>query len=726
MAEGSTSVQVIERMSGSLNRMTVALFNTTSAFYDVNRASQAAFSTSCVQVMTQEVYSYEQQIQKTAVSLENSNNKLNQMEEKTAKTSKQANILQKAYSGIKDIFDKFNVQKILNISDELAQSTSQLNSMSQKFNEINGGAFETSELVQRVYASAQNARSSFMGMSEMVTKFGNNAGNAFSSQQEMVDFTNLLQKQMTLAGMSTTDAAGAMEQLSQELGTGTLSGDKLNNIFKQAPSLIGNIADYLGVPTTEIQNMSSESVLTADMIKNAIFSASDEINQKFGEMPMTWEQIWQSMQNTALMVFQPVLQRVNEIANSGGIQQMVDGLVTGMAVVAGVVLGIFDILGAVGAFMVENWSIISPIIYGVIAALAVYGAYLAITKGIELAGTAAKGVMAVVEGIHAAALMITTGATWSATTAQLGLNGAMYACPIVWIIILIIALVAAIVALCSWIAKNTDMANSWFGVLTGGINVVIQFFKNLGLSIANIALGIWNALGACAENIGIAFQNSIKNIQALFYGLLSVALLVVAGICEALNKLPFIEFDYSGITAKADEYAAKSMEAIESKEDYVSIGDAFNEGMSTFDTFQDGWVSNAFSEGAAWGDGISDKLSSKLEELTAPFDTSSFVPEALDPAYTTDESGSVADNLSNIAGDTSNISDTVSISDENLKYLRDVAERDTINRFTTAEIKVDMQNYNTISSNMDIDGVVEYMTQGISEATEQAAEGVHE
>lgn len=161
-----------------------------------------------------------------------------------------------------------------------------------------------------------------------------------------------------------------------------------------------------------------------------------------------------------------------------------------------------------------------------------------------------------------------------------------------------LALVVALVAVCNWIAKTTGVAQTGFGVITGGINVVLQWFKNLGLSIANIALGIWSALGASCSNIGTAFHNVIANVQGWFYGLLSTALRVVEGICAALNKLPFVEFDYSRITSKADEYAAKSAEAYGGVEDYASISDAFNEGMGTFDTWQGGWASDAFSAGA--------------------------------------------------------------------------------------------------------------------------------
>lgn len=139
--------------------------------------------------------------------------------------------------------------------------------------------------------------------------------------------------------------------------------------------------------------------------------------------------------------------------------------------------------------------LVSPIVYGLVAAFIAYNAVALITNGIN-------GIMALAEGVKAAALMMSTGATFAATAAQYGLNAALLACPITWIVVLVIALVAATYAACSAIAKFTGIANSGFGVICGGINVVVQFFVNLGLTIANIALGIWNALGACAQNIG--------------------------------------------------------------------------------------------------------------------------------------------------------------------------------------------------------------------------------
>lgn len=200
---------------------------------------------------------------------------------------------------------------------------------------------------------------------------------------------------MTIAGASTQEAANAELQLSQALGSGVLRGDELNSIFEQAPNLIQNIADYLDVPIGKIREMAADGELSADVVKAAIFSAADDINSKFNEMPMTWGQIWQSMQNTALIAFQPVLQRLNDLANSEAFQTFIQGAIEAMATLANILLNIFELVGTVGGFIADNWSVISPIIYGVIAALAVYAAYLGIVKGIEIASAAATAIHSV-------------------------------------------------------------------------------------------------------------------------------------------------------------------------------------------------------------------------------------------------------------------------------------------------------------------------------------------
>lgn len=602
-----------------------------------------------------------------------------------------------------------SVGKALNISDELVQTTSRLNMM-------NDGVQTTAELVNMVYAAAQDARGSFSQMADVVARFGNNAKDAFSSSEEVVAFADLIQKQMTIAGASTQEAANAELQLSQALGSGVLRGDELNSIFEQAPNLIQNIADYLDVPIGKIREMAADGELSADVVKAAIFSAADDINSKFNEMPMTWGQIWQSMQNTALIAFQPVLQRLNDLANSEAFQTFIQGAIEAMATLANILLNVFEIAASVGAFIGDNWSIIAPIIYGVIAAL---GAYLAI-MGIVNAITA---ISAAIDATKAAADALAAGQTFLWTVQQYGLNAALAACPITWIIVLIIALIAIIFAVCNAIAKMTGIANSGFGVITGGVNVVIQFFKNLGLTVANIALGIGNAIAALASNMMTAFHNAICNVQSWFYNLLSTALSVIEGICAALNKLPFVEFDYSGISSAADDYAAKASEAAGNKEDYQSISDAFNEGFTTFDAFQDGWASDAFNAGAAWGDGIADKVSNfSLSDVFGQTD----IPNVGD--YTSGFNDAIAnsgvgDSIGNIDDNTGKIKDSLDVTEEDLKYLRDIAEQEAINRFTTAEVTINQTNNNNVSSDTDLDGFISALDDAMGEAIDEVTNG---
>ena len=616
-----------------------------------------------------------------------------------------------------------SIGKVLDMSDELTQTTSRLDMM-------NDGVQTTAELVNFVYAAAQDARGSFSQMADVVARFGNNAKDAFSSSEEVVEFADLIQKQMTIAGASTQEAANAELQLSQALGSGVLRGDELNSIFEQAPNLIQNIADYLNVPLGQIREMASEGELSADVVKAAIFAASDDINSKFESMPMTWSQLWQSMQNTALIAFQPVLQRLNDLASSDAVQTFVQNAIEAMATLANIILNVFEMVGSVGNVIADNWSIISPIVYGVVAALGVYAAYLGIVKAIEIASAAATLAHNVLMSAKIGIMALVSGTTMAATAAQMGYNGALYACPIVWIIVLIIALIAVIYAVCSAIAKMTGIANSGFGVITGGVSVVIQFFKNLGLTVANIALGIGSAIAALASNMMTAFHNAISNIQSWFYNLLSTALSVISGICSALNKLPFVEFDYSGITNAASDYAAKASEATGNKEDYQSIGNAFSEGFNTFDTFQDGWISDAFDAGASWGDGIADKVSDfSLSDLFGSADIPSVddYTSGLSDAIASSGLGDVGDNTSSVADDASSIKDSLDVTEEDLKYLRDIAEQEAINRFTTAEINVDMSGMqNTVNSGDDIDGFITKLTDSVNEAVDSMTEGVHD
>ena len=601
------------------------------------------------------------------------------------------------------------INKVLNISDELASTKARLNLLVD-----DGGS--VAELEQKIMASAQRSRSVYFDTASAVAKLGLNAGNAFNGDMDQViAFMEQVNKQFVIGGATAQEQSNAMIQLTQAMAAGALRGEELNSILDGAPGIARAIEKYMGIAEGSIKTVAQEGKVTAEVVKNAMFAMADETNAKFDSMPKTWAQIWAGMKNQALSMFAPILTKINQIANSTKFQQVTTALINGLAGVANVASSLLDILISVASVIVDNWSWIQPIIMGIVAAMLIY-------NGVALVTNAIMGIQATAKAVHAAATAMEAGATFTATVAQQGLNAALLACPLTWIILLIIAVIAAIYAACAAVAKFTGIANSGFGVICGGIMVVISFFKNLGLSVANIALGIWNALGACASNIGTAFHNVISNVQGWFYNLLSTALTVVAGICEALNKLPFVEFDYSGITSKASEYAAKSAEAYGNVEEYKSVADAFNEGMSTFDTFQDGWAADAFASGAAWGDGVADKVSGMFDFSALD----SMGADSLDAFNLGNDLDSIYGNTGDIANNTAATADALDIAEEDLAYLRDIAEREAINRFTTAEIKVEQHNENHISKDADLDGIMDAWANDFAEKLEVSEEGVHE
>lgn len=601
------------------------------------------------------------------------------------------------------------INKVLNISDELASTKARLNLLVD-----DGGSVEALE--QKIMASAQRSRSVYFDTASAVAKLGLNAGNAFDgNMDQVIAFMEQVNKQFVIGGATAQEQSNAMIQLTQAMAAGALRGEELNSILDGAPGIARAIEKYMGIAEGSIKSVAQEGKVTAEVVKNAMFAMADETNAKFDSMPKTWAQIWAGMKNKALSMFAPILTKINQIANSSKFQQVTTALINGLAGVANIASSVLDILISIASVIVDNWSWIQPIIMGIVAAMLIY-------NGVMLVGNTIMAVQAAVKAIHTAMTTAWSVATFAATAAQQGLNAALLACPITWIILLIIAVIAAIYAACAAVAKFTGIANSGFGVICGGIMVVIAFFKNLGLSVANIALGIWNALGACASNIGTAFHNVISNVQGWFYNLLSTALTVVAGICEALNKLPFVEFDYSGITNKASEYAAKSAEAYGNVEEYKSVADAFNEGMSTFDTFQDGWAADAFASGAAWGDGVADKVSGMFDFSALD----SMGADSLDAFNLGNDLDSIYGNTGDIANNTAATADALDIAEEDLAYLRDIAEREAINRFTTAEIKVEQHNENHISKDADLDGIMDAWANDFAEKLEVSEEGVHE
>lgn len=705
MATIRSQMVLNDGMSAVLKRITSALDTTLNAFEQVQRASGRAVDAAQIAQARSQLVGANAEIQEMADGYRRAAEQEENLNRGLRTGGSLADgMLGKVKTLVATLAAGAGLNKLIGLSDQMTSTTARLS-----FLVDDGGSVD--ELEAKIMASAQRSRAAYLDTASAIASMGANAGAAFSSNDELIAFMEQVNRQFTIGGASAQGQAAAMLQLTQAMAAGALRGEELNSILENAPGIARAIEQYMGIAEGSIKQYAQEGQVTAEVVKNALFSVADETNAKFESMPMTWAQIWTNMQNRALQTLDPVLNKLNKLANSEQFSTVVDGALNALATIMALASGILDVFVNIGSAVVDNWSVIEPIAWGLVAALVAYNAVALITQAIN-------GAVALSAGVKAAAEMMSTGATFAATAAQYGLNAALLACPITWIVVGVIALVAGIIALCNWIAKTTGVAATGFGVITGGINVAIQAVWNAMLVVANVAIGIWNALGACCSNIGTAFHSVISNVQGWFYGLLSTALTVVEGICAALNKLPFVEFDYSGISAKADEYAAKSAEAYGSVEEYQNIGDAFTKGYNTFDTFTDGWASDAFKAGASWGDGVADKVSSFFDfggggtgstDLGSGFDLSS-----------------IADNTGLTADNTGKTADALAVTEEQLEYLRDIAERDAINRFTTAEVKIDMTGMtNRIDGSADLDGVISQLTEGFTEALVTAAEGVH-
>lgn len=594
------------------------------------------------------------------------------------------------------------VGKALNISDELTQTKSRLNLM-------NDGAQTTAELFDMIYASAQTTHAPLMATADAIAKMGNNAGAAFNSSAELVTFMEQVNKQFAIGGASASEQSNALLQLSQAMAAGALRGDELNSILEAAPEIARSIESNMGWAEGSIKSYAEEGAVTAQVVKQSLLSMADETNAVYESMPYTFSKAMTDIQSGAIKAFQPVLEYLNSVADSQGFQTFVNGAIEAMAVLANIVLNIFDMIGQVGAFISENWSVISPIVWGVIAALAVYAAYLAIVKGIELASAAATAINAVAMSAKIGITAALTGTTMAATAAQMGYNGALYACPIVWIIILIIALIAGLVALCNWIAQTTGAANSGIGIIVGALAVAVAFIGNLFVALINMVIDIfvvlWNFIAAFVNFFGNVFTDPIGAIARLFFDLVDCILGLLQTLAGAIDAI--FGSDLSG--------------AVQGWRDDLGgwVDDTFGQGGEIMAKVSgEDWHVDRFEYGEAWdagvavGDGISDAIGN--------FDPSPLfggvdIPDQKD--YASQFSG-LGDGVGSIADDTGSIKDSLDITSEDLKYLRDIAEQEAVNRFTTAEIKIEQTNNNNISSDMDLDGVVSGLTDAVNEAVD--------
>lgn len=603
-------------------------------------------------------------------------------------------------------------KKIIGISDDLASTRARLNLIVD-----DGGS--VSELEKKIMASAQRSRSAYFDTASAIASLGANAGAAFANTDEIIAFMEQINKQFVIGGASAQGQAAAMLQLTQAMAAGALRGEELNSILENAPGIARAIESYMGIAEGSIKSYAEQGLITAEVVKNSMFAAADETNAKFESMPKTWAQIWTSMQNKALSIFNPILTKINQIANSEQFTKVTDGIINGLAGIASIATVVLDLLISGASLIVDNWSWLAPIVGGVAAAFLIlngammaYRTVTAITNALETVKAARLAMTTVATGAQ-------TTATFAQTAAQYGLNAAMYACPLVWIIILIIALVALFYAAVAAVNHFAGTSVSATGLICGAFMAALAFIGNIFVALWNLVVDvfvmIYNLVATVANFIGNVFNDPVAAVARLFFDLADTVLSVLQALASAIdtifgsNLAGSVQGWRDSLGGWVDSTFGKGEEVMEKlNADDLKLG-RFEYGA-------------AFDMGYEFGQGVEDTVGG-LFDFSA---MDSLGADALDAYGLGNTLDGIYGNTGDTAGNTAAMSDALDIAEEDLAYMRDIAEREAINRFTTAEIRVEQQNTNYISQDADLDGIMDAWANDFATKLDVSEEGVHE
>lgn len=714
MATIRTAIQIYDGMTRPLQSMHRATSILINSFESMQRVSGNSVDTSAIREAREELARAGAAFDEIEENIREAGNQQDRFNRRIRDGTTAADGLWGKLKGIAaTVGGLAATKKILGLSDTLASAKARLNLIVD-----DGGS--VGELEKKIMASAQRSRSLYFDTASAVASLGSNAGAAFANTDEIIAFMEQINKQFVIGGASAQGQAAAMLQLTQAMAAGALRGEELNSILENAPGIARAIESYMGIAEGSIKSYAEQGLITAEVVKNAMFAAADETNAKFESMPKTWAQIWTSMQNKALSIFAPILTKINQIGNSERFTQVTDGIINGLAGIASVATWVLDLLIGGAALVVDNWSWLSPIIYGVAGALLVYyGAQMAanavalITKGIHIAMAGAKM-------IQLAATGALTAATAAETAAQYGLNAALYACPLVWIIILVIALVALFYAAVAAVNKFAGTSISATGLICGAFMAALAFIGNIFIALWNLVVDvfvmIYNLVGTVANFIGNVFNDPVGAVCRLFFDLADTVLSVLQALASAIdtifgsNLAGSVQGWRDSLGGWVDSTFGKGEEVMEKlNADDMKLG-RFEYGA-------------AFDMGYEFGQGVEDTVGglfdfSAMDSLGAADGLDAFnLGNTLDGIY---------GNTGDTAGNTAAMSDALDIAEEDLAYLRDIAEREAINRFTTAEIHVEQHNENHISSDTDLDGIMDAWANDFAEKLDVSEEGVHE
>lgn len=574
----------------------------------------------------------------------------------------------------------FGVRKVIGLSDSMAQVNARLSMMIGE-----GGNLE--QVQEQIFQSAQRSRTAYMATADVISKLGIRAKRAFSSTEETIQFAENLNKQFVIAGATQQDIASASLQLTQALGSGVLRGEELNAVYEAAPNVLQTIADYLEVDIGKIRGMASEGEISAEIVKNAMLSATDEINARFESMPKTIGQIWTNIKSDALKAFTPILQRINDIANSPKFQEMVTGIINGLYTLANYAVSAFNVMVQGAAWVRDNWSWIEPVIWGIVTAVIVW------TIGMKI--------LAVVMQIMA-----------------LAATGLGVAIPFILLIAAAVGVAVAITV--AWVKKVGGLKIAWLlcvnAMLTAADNLKIGLYTSIMIiqntwdtlvyKIVAVKAGVLDALGQMKVNGLLILQ-----------GFVNGAIDYINSLIETVNSIGVVSIDtvqhVEFGTSAAIEEEAKSKQRAENLANMKDKNaDAARERLWNQMRLQSDADTASAARRAELAQARADKANGANRGATAGFGFSGDIPQ-------------IAASTGDTAGNTAAMADSMDVLDEELKYMRDAAEQEIINRFTLAEMKIDISNNNTLTTRNDFDDVNRRLGDITAEALATMAEGAY-
>lgn len=603
---------------------------------------------------------------------------------------------------------------------ELSDSTSMLNA---RLSLVVDEDSTVDEVKAKINTIANDLKMPVNDITDAFTKLDINAGKQFANDDEVLMFTDLVSKSLKVGGQGDTEQTAALYQLTQAMSAGKLQGDEYKSIIENAPLLARTIEDYMhnvmGLKGS-FKDLASDGAITADVIKQALFSSADEINEKYSTLPGTFAGIANAVSNNFKQEFEPVSLKLNEIANSERMQGFIDKTSVGFSMLASVIVEVLDIGIATGNAIANNWDIIAPLIMGVVTVLGIYGTKLMWIQILEAKEAAIKGILAGAKIAQQIATSLLVAVLGAETAAQLGLNAAMQACPVVWIIDAIVILIAIFYSAIAVYNHFAGTSVSATGLIVGTICAGGAIIANALIGILEVGLtlifNLVNAFVSFANFFGNVFTNPVSSIMYLFKDLGVFVLNTIGMIAKAIDRVFGSDLNSSvdGWIGSLESKTIELVQKVAPGEDYNKIFEEFEmpELPERFD------VTNSFDFGNKIGESAEDKLLSFINPTT---------PEPY--SYSTN-GDTITDTLSGQNKLLSDIKDnTKKSSDKNEDMLAELREMLLMNNIYNVtnkqDVKVEIVNHNTIDKNVNTSDLLKEFTNSVTEAWQVAPNGGH-